>query len=114
MVYAYRCAKCDHEFDVIKSHKDMERNENCTKCGEFATREFVPRKVGFIGASVTNAEYNPGLGCVVRDKRHKEELCRQKGLVEVGNDFKAPSKMVDHYDKAREEKMAKRWEEADV
>lgn len=110
MVYAYRCEKCDASFDVIKSHKEMDAVEHC-KCGSVAKREFAPQRVYFVGAKVTHAEYNPGLGCVVKDKRHKEYLCKQKGVVEVGNDFRSGDTMVDHYDKGREEKLAKRWED---
>lgn len=111
MTYGYDCTKCHHEFDVIKSHRDMERNENCPKCGEFALRQFIPQRVFFSGAKVEHAEFNPGLGCVVRNKHHKQELMKQKGLVEVGNDFGSPDRMVDHFDKERADKRQKRWED---
>jgi len=90
----------------------MDVNETCPKCGEYAIRQFVPTKLHISGASVTHAEYNPGLGCVVKNKRHKEDLMKQKGVVEVGNDFGSGEKMNVHFDKGREEKFKKRWEDA--
>jgi hypothetical protein len=95
---------------VIKSVRDIDRNENCPECGEFAVRQFVPKRVHFSGTSVQNAEYNPGLGCVVKDKYHRQELCKRKGLVEVGNDFKSGDSMQKHFDSERAAKREKAWE----
>lgn len=112
MTYEYECSRCGKRFDVIKSYKDMEVNETCPKCGEYAIRQFVPSKLHITGAKVTHAEYNPGLGCVVKNKRHKEDIMKRKGVVEVGNDFKSGETMNQHFDTARAEKMRKRWEDA--
>lgn len=89
----------------------MEVNETCPKCGEFAVRQFVPSKLYINGAKVTHPEFNPGLGCVVRNKRHKEDLMKAKGVVEVGNDFKSGEKMNQHFDAARAEKHRKGWDD---
>ena len=97
---------------MIKSYRDMEVNETCPKCGEYAIRQFVPSILHITGAKVTHAEFNPGLGCVVKNKRHKEDLMKQKNVVEVGNDFKSGEKMNQHFDAGRAEKMRKRWEDA--
>ncbi len=110
MVYEYSCPN-GHTFDVVKSYKEMNAEEKCGACGLVSTRQFVPSKLHITGAKVTHAEFNPGLGCVVKNKRHKEDIMKAKGVKEVGNDFKTPDKMVDHYDKGREEKMRKRWED---
>jgi putative FmdB family regulatory protein len=112
LTYEYSCPSCGKTFDVIKSYRDMDVNETCPKCGEYAVRQFVPSKLHITGAKVTHAEYNPGLGCVVQNKHHKAEIMKRKGVMEVGNDFKTPDRMVDHFDKGREEKMRKRWEDA--
>jgi putative FmdB family regulatory protein len=112
MTYEYLCEKCDKRFDVIKSYKDIDVTEYCPKCGEFAVRQFVPTRIHLSGTAVTHAEFNPGLGCVVKNKRHKEYLMKAKGVQEVGNDFKSGESMNAHFDKAREEKMRKRWEDA--
>jgi hypothetical protein len=89
----------------------MEVNETCPKCGEYAIRQFVPSILHISGARVTHAEYNPGLGCVVRNKAHKQELMKQKGVIEVGNDFKSGERMNQHFDRERAEKHRKSWED---
>ena len=77
-------------------------------------RQFVPSKLHITGAKVTHPEYNPGLGCVVKNKRHKEDLMKRKGLVEVGNDFRSGADMQKTFDQARAEKREKSWESVDV
>lgn len=111
MTYQYVCEKCRHSFDVVKSHHDMERNENCDKCGEFAVREFVPQRVHLVGTRVTHAEYNPGLGCVVKSKAHLKDICKQKGVEEIGNE--KPETIHKHFDSMREAKREEAWEKAD-
>jgi putative FmdB family regulatory protein len=110
MTYVYQCQKCDHVFDVIKSVKDIDVNETCPQCGEYAERQFVPSRVHFMGTKVEHAEYNPGLGCVVRNSSHRKELAKQMGLEEVGNqDMNAWAKRAE---KEREERNEKRYEQA--
>lgn len=111
ITYVYVCSKCGHEFDVIKSYKDIDVNEFCPKCDEPAERQFVPKRVFFSGTAVTHAEYNPGLGTVVKNKAHKEDILKRRGLVEVGNDYGSGDKMVEKFDKDRAEKLSKRWDE---
>jgi putative FmdB family regulatory protein len=111
MTYCYRCPGCGHEFDVIKSVRDMDVNEFCPRCEEPSERQFVPKHVFLSNTQVTHAEYNPGLGTVVKNKRHKEYLMKSKGVVEVGNDYGSASKMQDSFDRAREEKLKKSWDD---
>lgn len=110
MVYVYQCSKCGFSFDVTKSVKDMDVNEFCPKCDSPSIRQFVPSKIHLSGTRVTHAEYNPALGCVVKNKHHKEDICKRKGVIEIGNDFKSGESMQKHYGQAREEKINKRWE----
>lgn len=112
MVYEYRCVKCDNSFDVIKSVKDIDVNEFCD-CGAPAERVFVPSRVYFSGAKVAHAEYNPGLGCVVKNDRHKKDIMKRKGLVEIGNDFKSPKSIHKTFEQERKSRRAKRWEKDD-
>lgn len=96
-------------FDVIKSHREMTREETCA-CGAISERKFVPSRVHFVGTSVQHPEYNPGLGCVVNNKQHRAEIARQKGLEEVGNT--SVESIHKHFDKAKEEKLDKAYDEA--
>jgi putative FmdB family regulatory protein len=104
VTYEYNCAQCQTSFDVMKPVKDMEREEKCATCETVAVRRFVPSRVYFIGTKVQHAEYNPGLGCVVKNAEHRSELAKRRDLVEIGNDFKAPDTIHKKFDQEREAK----------
>lgn len=106
MIYPYLCDSCQKEFDVVKSYLHMDDPEKCD-CGSKATRQFTAR-VHIIGAQVTNAEYNPGLGCVVKNKAHKDDIMKRKGVVEVGNDYGSSEKLQKKFETDRAEKIKKR------
>jgi hypothetical protein len=86
MRYPYRCtsADCSFEFDVVKSLKEIDQVENCTKCGVIAER-FIAR-THFYGAKVEDAYYCPALGCVVKNRNHRQSIARDRELIEVGNE----------------------------
>ena len=86
MIYPYRCQECSHNFDVVKSVKQIDSLEECQACGSSSTERLFSAQIYFIGAKVEDSEYNPGLGCVTKGKRHREEIAKQRGLVEVGNE----------------------------
>jgi putative FmdB family regulatory protein len=111
MTYEYRCVKCEYCFDVIKSVKDMDINEYCPRCESPSERQFKPSRLYLNGTSVENAEYNPGLGAVTKNRKHRKELAKRKGLVEVGNDYKSGDKMQKEFDTKREAKLKKRYED---
>lgn len=110
MTYEYLCEKCGHLFDVIKSLKDIDKKEECHTCGNIAERQFSAN-VHFIGTAVQSAEYNPGLGCVVKNKHHREEIAKRKGLIEVGSDYGTGKKMQKSFDADRKKKQDKRWDD---
>lgn len=86
MIYEYRCKDCLHNFDVVKPVRDLELTHECPACGfEETVRLFSP-KIYISGAKVEDAEYNPGLGCVIKNKNHRAEVAKQKDLIEVGNE----------------------------
>lgn len=111
MIYEYHCAKCETAFDVIKSAKEMEAVEHCKQCGSVCARHFVPSRVYFNGTKVEHAEYNPGLGTVVRNSSHRKELAKIKGVEEVGNE--PVESLHKYFEKAREDKVEKSWSEVD-
>lgn len=61
-------------------------DESCPACGHDKTDRIFSSNIHITGARVQHAEYNPGLGCVVKNKTHREELARRRGLIEVGNE----------------------------
>lgn len=86
----------------------MSDPELCKECGLTAVREFVPCRLYFNGTKVEHAEYNPGLGMIVRNKEHRKEICKSKGLEELGNE--KVENLHRHFEKTREEKWEKGWE----
>lgn len=106
-IYEYNCEKCDKGFDVTKMMKDSTRPESCPDCGNPADRVFSC-KVEFLGTKIEDAEFNHGLGCVTKSKRHREELAKRKGVIEIGNE--CPDKIDKHFAREREEKRRKSWE----
>ncbi len=82
MIYDYKC-QCGKQFDVIKSMHDASRKESCPKCNHTAKRIYTaPQLV----VRNDEPEYNPALGCVVRNSKHRKEIVKQNNLIEVGNE----------------------------
>ncbi len=92
--------------EVIKSMSDSGRVEFCPDCGTVMTRIFSPTQI--VGAKVGEAEFNFGLGCVVKNKKHREELCRRRNLIEIGNE--KPSSLKRLADKTLKNNLDKTWE----
>lgn len=107
MVYPYECPKCDLEFDVIKHHSLSSQKEKCPECKKQATRVYGGNL--FIGTSVESAEYNPGLGMVIKSKYHRSEECKRQGLVEIGNE--KPTSLRKEFADKRESKRRKSYDD---
>lgn len=107
-LYKYECQDCQIINDIVKPMSESSREEKCDKCSTILRRIYTSFHV--IGASVENAEYNPGLGCVVKNKRHREEIAKQRGLTEIGNDFGSGEKMQKHFEKKRKDEREKAWD----
>lgn len=110
MTYVYQCSACGHLFDVVKPVKDMEVNESCPDCGEYAIRQFMPQRLYFTKTKVEHPEYNPGLGCVVRNSAHRKQICKEKGLEEIGNENQ--DKLFKKMTQDQEEKRDKAYDQA--
>lgn len=112
MVYVYLCPGCGHQFDVVKSVKEMSDVEQCPRCETTSDRQFMPQRVHFTKTKVEHPEYNPGLGCIVNNSDHRKELCKVKGVEEIGNE--KPDSIHNYYDKKREEKRDADWAKVDT
>ena len=106
MIYDYLCKKCHKTTEVVKSMRDSGRIESCEVCQSDMERVYTPAHI--VGAKVESPEFNPGLGCVVKDKYHRQELCKRKGLVEVGNE--SPHSMAKAADETKKANIDKIWE----
>lgn len=106
--YAYECEKCDIEFEVIKPIREYDTDEFCKGCGN-KSKKLVTAPSIFIGTKVEDAEYNVGLGCITKGRKHREELAKRKNLVELGNEN--PNTLHKNFEKQRAEKRKKSWDE---
>lgn len=108
--YPYQCTSndCGKEFDVVKTVSEIDNPEYCDKCGSKGER-FIGR-THFYGASDWDkAEFNPGLGCVTRNSKHRAEVAKRLGLQEVGNDYQTPDKWISETDAKRKRESEYRW-----
>jgi len=107
MIYPYRC-ECGEEFEVIKFTKEIDRVENCPKCGHNcdSSHRYISR-THFYGADDWNsAEYNPAFGKHLTPKQAKAEA-KSRGMIEVGNeDF---NKYHKHLDDANQRRRDSKW-----
>jgi len=109
-VYPFRCTKCEHEFDIVESIKEYSGKATCPKCGYETTERLWSADIYFSGTSVQNAEYNPAFGGIVKNKKHRDELAKRHGLVEIGNE--KPETIHKAAEQAREDKRKRIWDEA--
>lgn len=108
MIYPYRCAACSATFEVIKAVAEIDNPEVCIKCSSPAERYIA--RTHFYGASDWDkAEYNPGLGMVTRNAKHRRDVAKARGLEEVGNE--SAETMHKHFDSQREEKYKRLWDD---
>jgi putative FmdB family regulatory protein len=104
MIYQFECDKCQTDHEINKSMKDSGSVEKCPSCGNILTR--VYSYTYFIGAKVESPEYNAGLGCVTKSAKHRAEIAKSRGLIEVGNE--RPDSLKKQADKTMAEKLS--WE----
>ena len=86
MIYDYKCNKCNAVFEVIKTMAEVSKEESCPLCSHEHTTRVFSSNLHFIGAKVKDAYYNHGLGCVIKSDRQKNNLVKENGLIEVGNE----------------------------
>lgn len=108
MIYPYQCRPCGHKFEVIKSVKHLDEPESCPSCKSADTLRYIARTY-FYGARVEDAEWNPGLGEIVKSSRHRAELAKRKGLVEVGNE--SLDNIHRKFDGERDKKISTRYDD---
>lgn len=107
MFYPYRCPKCENLFEIIKSVADIDREEFCEKCGTISER-YISR-THFFGASDWHGdEFNPGLGCVVKNNQHKKQILKARGLEEIGSE---PTENIHSFSEKRIKEKAEQREQ---
>lgn len=85
---------------------DSSNPEKCPVCENVGHRVFG--RVTFLNEKVQSPEFNIGLGKVVKNSRHREELSKRMNLIEVGSE-KVES-IHTKLENDRTEKIQKSWD----
>lgn len=86
MTYEYFCGQCNASTDIMKPVAQYDKIESCEKCGTIMVRAFAPQKIHLFGTAVEDKYFNHGLGQVVSGKADVKRICKEKNLIEVGNE----------------------------
>jgi hypothetical protein len=106
MIYVYTCPTCKKNIDVVKGVAEIDREELC-ECG--AVLERLISRTFFYGADDWHGdEYHPGLGCVVKSRKHANQIARARGLEELGTEPLDKIHSAEENSKALKEKA---WQE---
>jgi len=87
MIYTYECTSCGYIHDENRALIDYKSQGWCRLCGKQVRKILSPNSTSgrsFLGIGI--GEFNPGLGCVVKSKRHLKDILRRENLIEVGNE----------------------------
>ena len=108
MRYPYECPNCQHDFEVIKSVREIDSPEHCPKCEQIATR-YIAQSQYFYGASDWDtAHYNPCLGKSFKSHKDATKYARKMGFDEIGNEN--VEKIHKKYDADRERSQQAKWD----
>ena len=79
----YECTDCPHVIEdvVYLQSEEQAAQLDCPACDGVALKKFplIARTAHSWGD--TNSYFDRGLGTVVRNRQHRERLCKEKGLV---------------------------------
>ncbi len=94
MTFEYWCKTCELIKEDIQRIGCAKEYLKCDKCGEKMQRHYTTFQIS--GTKVSNREYNPAFGCVVKSDAHRKELAKQRGMIEIGNE--SPASLQKHQD----------------
>lgn len=107
MIYEFKCNECGKVFDEVRKVAQMNEPATCP-CGGLASRQFAPGRIHLFGTSVEHPEFNHGLGMVIKNKKHRKDEARARGMEEIGNE--KTESIHKHDEQALKEKLRRNWE----
>lgn len=109
VIYPYHCPACKHEFEVIKSVRQINDEESCELCGQISVR-IIAKSQAFYGANDWDtAHYNQALGMRVKSNKEAQRIARERGMIEVGTEN--IEKIHKKFDTEREKKIETRYDD---
>ena len=108
--YEYLCEStdCERYFEVVKTVAEMPNPEVCPDCGSPAKKLFSVPMISPSASDWGKEEYNPGLGMVIKNARHRKEMAKRKGVEEIGNE--KPETVHKHCAEIQADKRKKSWD----
>jgi len=103
-IYPYECS-CGENFETWLKISELDAIEiHSPTCDNILSKS--NRKIGlgqtFINEAVEDAEYCEALGQVVKNRNHRRQIAKQKGLIEIGTE---PAENIHkHFSEARKQK----------
>lgn len=91
-ITTFHCDDCKNSFEAVYRYSKPDEVHPCNRCQSsntlLKTHEVdTSCKIELMGISDWDStEYNPGLGCITRNKKHREQIAKERGLYEVGNE----------------------------
>lgn len=102
MKYDFHCNQCEVTTEVEKSVDKYNEVGYCIYCGSVVSR-LLPTRFYFHGGKRVDPYYDQGLGCVVKDTKHRDQIAKSKGVTEVGNES------MDKFSKKLKTEKDKKW-----
>lgn len=109
--YRYKCPSCEHQFDVVKSFREIDELEKCPSCsrGSIEGSNRVIGAVMFYGEKQDEPFYSIPLGKMVKSKKEMRGIAKARGWEEVGSTD--VTKQLESADKILEQKTNDRYKE---
>jgi len=101
-LHQYKCRDCDCVFERVVDHsngEDVKDTTPCTECGSENTG-WKP-SVRIDRFSEQFPYFDRGLGVWLKNKAHRRQICKERGLTPIGNDLNE-DKIFSQFDKRRE------------
>jgi rubredoxin len=101
-MHQFKCRDCDFVFEKIIDHGKGESVEDdiaCTKCDSIET-SWKP-SVRIDRFSEQFPYFDRGLGMWLTSKKHRRQVCKERGLTPVGNDLNE-DKVFSQFDERRD------------
>lgn len=89
-MHQFECRECSHMFEEIIDHAKGEAVEDNQDCPECSASGCKWRPMARIDRwSEEFPYYDRGLGVMLKNKAHRREICKQRGLTPVEGDYDA-------------------------
>lgn len=95
---------------MIKSISEFDNPEFCPDCKSGNVERYIARTYFYGASDWDNVQYNPGLGIVTRNAKHRAREAKARGLIEVGTE--SCDNIVEQNHKRREAELDSNFEES--